>query len=199
VTENFQFCWEAKGCDRTCSVKDSRSFFCWRAARDEGFQAPEICEVCSYRRKWVEGEYSVLKFTQRNDRRRHPRESVRILVVDDEPNILYALEETVRSAGYECLSASDGEEGLFLARQLKPSLVITDVIMPKVNGYELCQAVKFGEETRHIPVILCTVRGMAQDITLGEHFGADAYLVKPFQVHELTEKISSLVTARNKG
>jgi CheY-like chemotaxis protein len=198
VTENFQFCWEAMDCDRTCSVKDSQSLFCWRVAREEGFQPPEICEVCSYRQKWVEGEYSVLHFVQRKERRRKPRESVRVLVVDDEPNILYALEETVRSAGYECLSAVDGEEGLLLARQLKPDLVITDVIMPKVNGYELCQAVKFGEDTRHIPVILCTVRGMAQDITLGEHFGADAYLVKPFQVHELAEKISSLVTTRDK-
>ena len=102
----------------------------------------------------------------------------------------------MRSEGYECLSALDGEEGLFLVQQLKPDLVVSDVIMPTVNGYELCQTIKYDAGTRHIPVILVTVRGMTHDITLGESVGADAYLVKPFQARELAESIRSLLPPR---
>ena len=192
----FRHCWEFKDCDRPCPVKKSQSLFCWKIARTEGFQHPEACEKCDYRRAWFQGEYSVSNFIQKNERRRQRRNARRILVVDDEPNILYALEETVRSEGYDCLSALDGEEGLFLARQLQPDLVVSDVIMPKVNGYELCQAIKYEPGTRHIPVILVTVRGMTHDITLGESVGADAYLVKPFHSQELSASICSLLPPR---
>lgn len=190
------FCWESMACSRTCPVKESRTLFCWRVARVEGFRSLEQCEVCSYRKKWFSGEYSLAEFIRKNDRRSGDRATSRILVVDDEPNILYALEETVRAEGYDCISALDGDEGLFLARQIRPDLIISDVIMPKINGYELCTTVKRENATRHIPVILVTVRGMMKDRTLGEDAGADAYLIKPFHAQELAEMIGALIPAK---
>ena len=190
------FCWESMACSRTCPIKESRTLFCWRMARVEGFRSLEQCETCSYRKKWFSGEYSLTEFIRKNDRRSGDRKTSRILVVDDEPNILYALEETVRAEGYDSISALDGEEGLFLALQLRPDLNISDVIMPKINGYELCTTIKSENATRHIPVILVTVRGMLKDRTLGEDAGADAYLVKPFHAQELAERIGALIPAK---
>lgn len=189
------FCWESKSCSRSCTIRDSRSLFCWRIARIEGLRPLEQCEACDYRKKWFSGEYSLAEFIKKNDRRSGKREASRILVIDDEPNILYALEETVRAEGYDCISALDGEEGLFLARQLRPDLIITDVIMPKINGYELCSTLKSEKATEHIPVILVTVRGMHKDRAIGMEAGADAYLVKPFHAQELAESIGSLIPA----
>jgi DNA-binding response OmpR family regulator len=153
----------------------------------------ERCATCDYRRKWIEGEYSVLEFIQRSERRRRTRSTPKILVVDDEPYIRYALEETVTAEGFECMPADNGEEGLFLARETRPDLVISDVIMPKVNGYELCHSMKTRGRTRHIPVILLTVRGTEDDLFEGEKAGADAYLVKPFRTRELTDTMAALL------
>ena len=189
-----KFCWEYKGCERPCPVRESRSLFCWRIARMEGFQHPDVCDACDYRAKWFNRDYSIVDFVKREDRRISARNSKRVLVVDDEPNILYALEETVKSGGHDCLTACDGEEALFLAREIKPDLIISDVIMPKVNGYELCEALKGDGQTRHIPVILITVRGKAADVVTGRDAGADGYIVKPFHAHELEEKITSFLT-----
>lgn len=196
---NEKLCWEFKGCTRPCPVKDTESLFCWRVALVEGFQSPETCALCDYRVKWMSQGFSLQGFIARRDRRRLPRGRKRVLVVDDEPNILYALEETVRAGGHDCLCATDGEEALFLARETRPDLIISDVIMPKLNGYELCETVKADGRTRHIPVILVTVRGMVKDIERGERSGADSYLVKPFHAHELEEKIGAFLSPRRGG
>lgn len=186
-------CWEHKGCTRPCPVRDSRSLFCWRIARAEGFQSVEACEACDYRRRWFSHEFSLEKFILTHDRRARARNARNILVVDDEPNILFALEETVKAAGHGCISAVDGEEALFLAREIQPDLIVSDVIMPKINGYELCRIVKSEERTNDIPVVLVTVRGMMKDINEGSDAGADGYLVKPFHAQELEEKIGELL------
>lgn len=189
-----EFCWEFKNCERPCPVKDTRSLFCWRLARMEGFTHPDVCDACDYRAKWFNRDYSIAEFIKREDRRTSSRGRKRILVIDDEPNILYALEEMVKLSGHDCLTAGDGEEGLFLVREVKPDLVISDVIMPKVNGYELCEAIKEDSVTRHIPVILITVRGKAADVVLGRDSGADDYIVKPFQASDLEAKIASFLS-----
>jgi CheY-like chemotaxis protein len=186
-------CWEHKDCTRPCPVKDSRSLFCWRIARAEGFQSIEACDACDYRRKWFSHEFSLDEFIRTHDRRARSRNARNILVVDDEPNILFALEETVKAAGHGCISAVDGEEALFLAREIRPDLILSDVIMPKINGYELCRTVKSEGPTSTIPVVLVTVRGMVKDITEGQEAGADGYLVKPFHAQELEAKISEIL------
>jgi CheY-like chemotaxis protein len=188
-------CWEHKGCTRPCPVKDSRSLFCWRIARAEGFQSIEACDACDYRRKWFSHEFSLDEFIRTHDRRARSRNARNILVVDDEPNILFALEETVKAAGHGCISAVDGEEALFLAREIRPDLIVSDVIMPKINGYELCRTVKTDDRISAIPVVLVTVRGMLKDLAEGQDAGADGYLVKPFHAQELEAKISEILPA----
>jgi len=188
-------CWEHKDCTRPCPVRDSRSLFCWRIARAEGFQSVETCEACDYRRRWFSHEFSLDEFIRTHDRRARSRNARNILVVDDEPNILFALEETVKAAGHGCISAVDGEEALFLAREIQPDLILSDVIMPKINGYELCRTVKSDDSIRNIPVVLVTVRGMLKDLAEGQDAGADGYLIKPFHAQELEEKISQLLPA----
>ncbi len=107
----FEFCWEHHGCTRDCRARDLGVLFCWQLARREGLRSAEECDACSYRRRWVQGEITTEEFVQRFERRKGPRRARKILVVDDEPNILYALQETVRGKGLECVSAVDGEEG----------------------------------------------------------------------------------------
>jgi CheY-like chemotaxis protein len=192
----FEFCWEHHRCTRACRVRDLGVLFCWQVARHEGFATREQCESCAYRARWASGEISAQEFVASRERRGEPREGRTILVVDDEPNILFALEETVRSRGLECISACDGEEGLIIARGIRPALVITDVIMPRLNGYELCGRLKADPLTRGIPVVMVTVRATDQDHRHGDACGADAYLVKPFQVHDLEATIDRFVPPR---
>jgi DNA-binding response OmpR family regulator len=116
-----------------------------------------------------------------------------VVVVDDEPNIRFALEETVRGEGYNCLAADNGEDGFIFIREVLPDLVIADVNMPKINGYELCRAIKSDSRTSHIPFILVTVRVKDEEIDLGREAGADAYLLKPFKASDLLEKIDEMM------
>ncbi len=189
----FEFCWEHLKCTRDCRVRDLGALFCWQVARTEGFRNPEECEECSYRRRWLAGELTVAGFRARGERRGGARSVRKVLVVDDEPNILYALQEVARAKGFECLGAVDGEEGLIIAREVRPDLVITDVIMPRLNGFELCERLKAEEGTSHIPVIMVTVKAGPGDRLQGSSAGADEYLVKPFQMHDLEAALDRLL------
>ena len=189
----FEFCWEHRDCDRPCPVKESQSIFCWRIARTEKLCHPDTCAACSYRQNWFSNKYALKEFIAKHDAERGRRIAKRILAVDDEPNFLYALEETVLAEGYNCLTAIDGEEGFFFAREAPPDLIITDIMMPKVNGYELCRALKTDSRTKHIPIIVVSVRSSQKDIDEGMDAGADVYLVKPFQSSELEGHIKTLI------
>jgi CheY-like chemotaxis protein len=189
----FEFCWEHKQCDRECRVRDLQVLFCWHLAISEGRKNKEDCEACSYRQRWAAGELSTADFVRTRERRSKRRAARRVLVVDDEPNILYALEETVRDLGFECVAACDGEEALIIARGIRPDLIITDVIMPRLNGYELCERLKADEATRAIPLVLVTVRAGEKDLRKGSTAGADAYLIKPFHLTDLQEVIDNLL------
>lgn len=193
----FEFCWEHKGCTRECRVRDLKVLFCWHLAIGEGRTTKEECEACSYRQRWVRGELSTDDFVRAQERRAQPRSGRRVLVVDDEPNILYALEETVRDLGFDCIAACDGEEALVIARGMRPDLVITDVIMPRLNGYELCAKLKADETTRSIPVVMVTVRAGDKDQRHGTSAGADAYLIKPFHLTDLKHVIDQLLLPRD--
>jgi len=189
---DFAFCWQFKECSRECAVRERRMLFCWRYRCDENL-SPRPCDNCDYRLKWVRGEFSVDAFVALYNRRTAPRTRKKVLVVEDDPSILYALEEAVRYLGFDCVSACDGEEGLILARGIKPDLIITDLIMPKVDGFQLCSRLREESETRKIPVIVVTGRDRKKDRETGASIEVEAYLVKPFRSSDLTGHISRLL------
>ena len=190
---NFAFCWEEKGCEGSCSVKERQVLFCWRA-RIEDFEMPRQCDSCDYRLKWVRGDYSVEAFVQKYNRRAARRRDTKVLVIDDDPHILYALEETVRNLGHEPVSAIDGEDGLVLARGIIPDLIITDIVMPKVDGFALCTQLREDPRTRHIPVIIVTARDRKTDADRGRTLAAGAFLVKPFRASDLSDHITQALS-----
>jgi len=186
---DFAFCWEEKECDKPCSTRERRILFCWRAMLEKDARTPRYCDPCEYRLKWVRGEYTVEDFVTKHNRRSAPRDVKKVLVIDDDPHILYALEDTVRHLGFECVSACDGEDGLVLALGVRPDLIITDLILPKFDGFDLCRRLRDNSATRTIPVIIVTARDRKKDAAEGRDLGAKAFLVKPFRSTELSGHI----------
>lgn len=118
----------------------------------------------------------------------------KILVVDDEVYIVQILEFSLRRIeGYEVITATDGEEALAKVAAERPDLVVLDVMMPKMDGYETCKRMKENEQTRDIPVILLSAKGRAMDQNKGFEAGADDYITKPFSPRKLVEKINSVL------
>ncbi len=114
-----------------------------------------------------------------------------ILVVEDDPAILRGLTDNLKYEAYEVLSASDGEAGYRLIREKNPDLIILDLILPKLSGYELCRKVRGeGIET---PILMLTARGEEVDRVLGLDLGADDYVTKPFSVRELLARIRAIL------
>ena len=115
----------------------------------------------------------------------------KILIVDDEADILEILKFVLEAQGYECITASDGEEGLNLAREVKPDLIILDVMMPKINGYKISRLLKYDNKYKNIPILMITARSQEEDKIIGEETGADEYITKPFNVDFVVEKVKS--------
>jgi len=113
----------------------------------------------------------------------------KILIVDDERDIVETLVFMLKQKGYECIFANDGEEGLKLAKEEEPDLIILDVMMPKINGYKICRLLKYDARYKKIPIIMITARGQEQDKAIGEETGADEYITKPFEFSTVIEKI----------
>lgn len=188
---DFAFCWEDKKCDKPCSTRERKVLFCWRATLDNDPRTPRFCDPCEYRLKWVRGEYTVEAFVKKYNRRSRPRDVRKVLVIDDDPHILFALEDTVRHLGFESVSACDAEDGLVLARGIQPDLIVTDVILPKFDGFELCRRLRDDPATSGIPVIIVTARDRKKDAQEGLELGARAFLVKPFRSSELSGHIQT--------
>jgi two-component system alkaline phosphatase synthesis response regulator PhoP len=119
-----------------------------------------------------------------------------VLIVDDEPHIVLSLEFLLQRAGYETAAAADGEEGLALVRRLRPSVVLLDVMLPKRNGYEICQTIKSDPDTRATPVIMLSAKGQEVEIHKGLELGAVAYVTKPFGNAEILEAIRAALEPR---
>ncbi len=115
----------------------------------------------------------------------------KILIVDDEADIIEILQFVLESRGYECITATDGEEGLRLARESNPDLIILDVMMPKINGYKISRLLKYDSKYKDIPILMITARSQEEDKLIGEETGADEYITKPFQVDYVVEKVES--------
>ncbi len=113
----------------------------------------------------------------------------RILVVDDTKEIVQVVSQRLKSWGYQVLTAASGEEGLTMAMEQVPDLVLLDIMMPKLKGWDMCARLKSDPKTKHIPVIFLTALGLADHVKAGLEQGADDYLVKPFEPEELRDRI----------
>ena len=121
--------------------------------------------------------------------------SERILIADDEPNILISLEYLMKREGYEVHVARDGQEALDLLQRVLPRLVLLDVMMPNKNGFEVCQALRADESLKDTLVLMLTAKGRDTDVAKGLGVGADAYVTKPFSTKELGQKVADLLAA----
>lgn len=119
--------------------------------------------------------------------------SYRILVADDEPHIRQILRFTLERAGYQVFTAADGEEALVRAAEIKPSLVLLDVMMPKIDGYEVCRKMRQDFSLNQIPVIMLSARGEQRDRVAGLEGGANDYLVKPYSNEELLLRVKNVL------
>lgn len=117
----------------------------------------------------------------------------KILVVDDESDIIEILKFMLEAHGYECITATDGEEGLKAAKEENPDLIILDVMMPKINGYKICRLLKFDNKYKNVPIFMLTARSQDEDKIIGEETGADEYITKPFDVDFVVEKVKSYI------
>ena len=117
----------------------------------------------------------------------------RILVVDNEADIRRFVEVNLRLEGFEVISASDGEEGLRRAFDSDPAMVLLDVMMPDIDGYEVCRRLRADPRTSHIPVILLTAKSLTVDKVVGLAAGADDYVLKPFDPMELVARVRTVL------
>lgn len=113
----------------------------------------------------------------------------KIVIAEDEPDIRELIAFTLRFAGHEVVTGANGEEGYELAKKERPDLVMLDVRMPRMTGYEACKRIKSEPEIAHIPVIFLSAKGQESEIEQGLAAGAEEYLLKPFAPDQLTERV----------
>lgn len=116
----------------------------------------------------------------------------KILVVDDSATERLILGEILNKQGFDVSFAEDGENGVVQTKLIKPDLVLMDVVMPGLNGFQATRAIAKDPETQHIPIIICTTKGQETDKIWGTRQGAKDYIVKPIQAAELLGKIAAL-------
>ncbi len=118
----------------------------------------------------------------------------KILVVDDEIHIVQIVKFNLeKRGGYEVLTAKNGEEGLETAKSERPDLILSDVMMPKMSGFQFCEALKKDPDIKSIPFIILTAKGQENDIKTGEDLGVDDYITKPFSPKALLEKVAEIL------
>jgi DNA-binding response OmpR family regulator len=116
-----------------------------------------------------------------------------VLVADDDPDIRSLVTLRLERSGYEVVAARDGEQALAAALERAPDLALLDVMMPKLDGYEVTERLRQEEATRHLPVILLTARVQETDIARGVEAGADDYVKKPFSTSELRDRVQAVL------
>jgi len=114
-----------------------------------------------------------------------------ILIIEDDPVMLRGLKDNFEFEGYHVQTATDGDAGLKLALALQPALIVLDLMLPKVNGYEICRFLR--EEQLEMPIIMLTAKGQESDVVLGLKLGADDYVTKPFSIKELLARVEAFL------
>ena len=117
----------------------------------------------------------------------------RILVIDDSPSQLMGIRRIVEKLGHDCITAEDGAQGVELAKAEVPDLILMDVVMPNLNGFQATRAISRHETTSHIPIILVTTKDQDTDKVWGIRQGAKGYLTKPFTESELSDVIDGML------
>lgn len=117
----------------------------------------------------------------------------RVLVVDDEPDLVRILQFGLQSAGYVVEFASDGQEGLKKAREIKPDIILLDLMLPKLDGYKVCRLLKFDERYKQIPIIILSARTQEGDQALALEMGANRFVTKPYEFSEILLHVEELL------
>ena len=113
----------------------------------------------------------------------------KILIVDDEQDIVESLKFVLEASDFTCYCAYNGEDGLRLAKELVPDLIILDVMMPKINGFKISRLLKYDAKYKNIPILMVTARTQEEDKLIVEETGADEYITKPFELDEVVKKV----------
>ena len=119
-----------------------------------------------------------------------------VLIIEDDPTMIIGLKDNFEFKGYKVLTAADGEKGLKAALNSRPDLIILDIMLPKINGYEICRLIR--EEKLAVPIIMLTAKGEESDIVLGLNLGADDYVTKPFSIKELLARAAAFLRRAKK-
>lgn len=117
----------------------------------------------------------------------------RILIAEDEPDIRELVAFTLRFAGHEVTPTNNGEEALHKAKEIIPDLIMMDVRMPKMTGYDACRAMKADSALKDIPVVFLSAKGQDAEIQIGLEAGAEEYLLKPFAPDQLVERVKAIL------
>ena len=117
----------------------------------------------------------------------------RVLIADDEPNIVVSLEFLMKQRGYEVRVATSGDEVLATIAAFAPDLVLLDVMMPRMSGYEVCQKIRENPAWRHIKVLMLSAKGREIEVSKGLAVGADAYVTKPFSTRDLVARVGQML------
>jgi DNA-binding response OmpR family regulator len=120
--------------------------------------------------------------------------STSVLIVEDEPALERGLADAFRQRGYDVATARDGEAGLDAALSGRPDLIVLDIMLPRMNGYEVCRTVR--DQGLEMPILMLTAKGREEDIVLGLNLGADDYITKPFKLGELMARVNALLRRR---
>ena len=121
--------------------------------------------------------------------------SKKVLIADDEPNIVISLEFLMKREGHQVLVARDGEQALAMIRAERPDLVLLDVMMPRLSGFEVCQAVRADPQLAGTKILMLTAKGRDTDVAQGRGVGADDYMTKPFSTKELAARVRTMLGA----
>jgi len=116
-----------------------------------------------------------------------------ILIVDDEPSIVVPIQFLMEQQGYNVLVAENGEDALDIIYKYKPDLILLDIMLPRIDGYEVCEIVRLDPRYRDIKIIFITAKGREVEIAKGLALGADAYITKPFSNTELVSQVKELL------
>lgn len=117
----------------------------------------------------------------------------KILIADDEPNIVLSLEFLMQRNGYDVMTAPDGEQALQLLNTFKPDLILLDIMLPLRNGFEVCQRVRENPQWKDTRIVMLTAKGREVEVTKGLALGADVYITKPFSTQELLASVRQLL------
>ncbi|QIT54585.1 response regulator [Aquisalimonas sp. 2447] len=117
----------------------------------------------------------------------------RILIVDDEPNIVLSLEFLMKKNGYDVETATDGDQAIAAVEQQKPDLMLLDVMMPRKDGYQVCQVLREREDFNDVRIVMLTAKGRDVEREKGLSLGADDYITKPFSTQDVVDKVSELL------